>query len=244
MTDRLDAELADLGTAIAFPPSPDLRAAVASRLDQPGRRWGLPRAWPRALALAGVATLALAATVAALAFVLPGLRLTFVPSLPTPSLAEDGLAARLALGDRVALDDIEVRLPSALGPPDEAYLADGGGVVSLVWSSGDGLTEISDSEIGLLIQEIAGALDAERISKLVVEVGATVVPLEVDGADGFWIEGPPHLVRYLAPDGRDRVERTRLVGDSLVWERDGTLYRIESGLGRDATLRIAESIGE
>ena len=39
-----------------------------------------------------------------------------------------------------------------------------------------------------------------------------------------------------------RAEATRLVGDTLVWERDGTLYRIESGLGLVETLRIAETI--
>ncbi len=37
---------------------------------------------------------------------------------------------------------------------------------------------------------------------------------------------------------------TRLAGDTLVWQRDDVLYRIESGLGLDATRRIAESIGE
>ena len=62
------------------------------------------------------------------------------------------------------------------------------------------------------------------------------------GDAGFWIEGLPHLVRYTDPDGRERSQRTRLVGDTLVWERGGVLYRIESGLGLDGTLRIAESI--
>ena len=55
--------------------------------------------------------------------------------------------------------------------------------------------------------------------------------------------GPPHLLRYLGPDGDARAEATRLVGDTLVWESGGTLFRIESGLGLVETLRIAESIG-
>jgi hypothetical protein len=37
---------------------------------------------------------------------------------------------------------------------------------------------------------------------------------------------------------------TRLVGDTLVWQRGGVLYRIESGLGLAETLRIAESIDD
>ena len=35
---------------------------------------------------------------------------------------------------------------------------------------------------------------------------------------------------------------SRLAGDVLVFERDGTVYRLESALGRDATLAIAETL--
>jgi hypothetical protein len=75
-------------------------------------------------------------------------------------------------------------------------------------------------------------------------VGASVTALEVDGAPGFWIEGPPHLIRYRGPEGQERTEMTRLVGDTLVWQSGDVLYRVESGLGLERTLRIAESIGD
>jgi hypothetical protein len=82
------------------------------------------------------------------------------------------------------------------------------------------------------------------VEKLVDEVGATVTPISIGDAEGFWIEGPPHLVRYLTPSGAGRTEATRLVGDTLVWQRDGILYRMESALGLDDSLLLAASVRE
>ena len=132
--------------------------------------------------------------------------------------------------------------PHALGPPDEAYVIGDGR--SPHWSTPPARNcRISTGpDIGLLVQAFEGALEREQVEKLVVEVGASVTAVSVDGAHGYWIAGPPHLLRYLGPDGEARAEATRLVGDTLVWERDGTLYRIESGLGLDETLRIAGTI--
>ncbi len=242
MADRLDAALAELASAVEFPPTPVVRAAVAERLvSPPRRRWFAPL--PRALVLALVGLLILATAVAALVLSLPGLRLTFVPELPTASVPTDPLGTRLALGAAVPVDDAAELAPGALGPPQEAYTIGDGAIVSLVYAAADELPEIKGTGIGLLVQAIDGALEREQVQKLVVEVGASVAQVSVDGEPGYWISGPPHLLRYLGPDGEERAEATRLVGDSLVWERGGTLYRIESGLGLVETLRIAESIG-
>jgi len=236
MDDRLDGALLRLAAEIDFPPTPDLGRSVVERAQAPARRWW-PSAWPRAAALAVIATLLVAATAAALVLVLPGLRITTVPTVPTA----EAVASRLALGDPIPADTVGAGVPAALGPPDEAYVIGDHEVLSLVYQADDELPELAGSGIGLLVQVIDGALDRERVEKLVAD-GATVTPVQVGGDAGFWIEGPPHLVRYIDPDGRDRSQRTRLVGDALVWERGGVLYRIESGLGLDGTLRIAESI--
>jgi len=236
MVDRLDAALLRLAAEIDFPPTPDLRSSVAERAQAPARRWW-PSVWPRAAALAVIATLLVAATAAALVLVLPGLRITTVPAVPTA----EAVASRLALGDPIPADTVGAGIPAALGRPDEAYVIGDHEVLSLVYLADDELPELAGSGIGLLVQVIDGALDGERVEKLVAE-GAAVTPVEVGGDAGFWIEGPPHLVRYTDPEGRERSQRTRLVGDTLVWERGGVLYRVESGLGLDGTLRIAETI--
>jgi hypothetical protein len=241
MTDRLDAALADLATAVDFPPTPSLRGAVGERLaEPPRRRWFAPL--PRALVLAVIGLLMLATAAAALVLLVPGLRLTLVPNLPAASVPAGPLGTRLALGREVPVDDVAQVAPAALGPPDEAYVIGDGAVVSLVYGASEELPELDGSGIGLLVQAIDGALEREQIEKLVLEVDASVTSVTVDGAPGYWISGPPHLLRYLAPDGEVRSEATRLVGDALVWERDGTLFRIESGLGLDETVRIAETI--
>jgi len=236
MVDRVEAALLRLADDIDFPPTPDLRRSVAERAPAPARRWW-PSAWPRAAALAVIATLLVAATAAALVLVLPGLRITTVPTVPTA----EAVASRLALGDPIAADTVGAGVPAALGPPDEAYVIGDHEVLSLVYLADDALPDLAGSGIGLLVQVIDGALDRERVEKLVAD-GATVLPVQVGRDAGFWIEGPPHLVRYLDPEGRERSQRTRLVGDTLVWERGGVLYRIESGLGLQGTLRVAESI--
>jgi hypothetical protein len=243
MHDRMDAALRSLAAEVAFPPTPDLRRRVVERIiTAPSRRpWWRPAALPRAMALAIVATLLVAATVAALAFALPGLRIIFVPSVPSPSAATP-VADRLALGVPVAPETVDVGVPSALGMPDEAYMLGDNEVLTLVYRASDELPPLGTSEIGLLVQRIDGVLDGGRVEKLVDEVGASITHVEVNGSDGFWIEGPPHVIRYLTPSGAARLEATRLVGDALVWERDGVLYRIESSLGRDETIEVAESI--
>jgi len=241
MTDRLDAALADLASAIEFPRTPELRSAVAARTAEPPRRgWLAPL--PRALALALVALVLLATAAAALVLVVPGLRLTLVPSLPTASVSADPLGTRLALGTAVEVDEVAAFAPEALGPPDEAYVVGDREVVSLVYSASTELPELRGAGIGLLVQAIDGAIEGDQVEKLAVEAGAGVTAVSVDGEPGYWITGPPHLLRYIGPDGEQRSEATRLVGDTLVWARDGTLYRIESGLGLTDTRRIAESI--
>ena len=154
------------------------------------------------------------------------------------------MGTRLALGEPVALDAVDARMPARLGRPDEVYSSRSGEVITLVYASGEGLPEMAGTGIGLLVQQINGSLERERIEKLVVEVGASITELEIDGAPGYWIEGPPHLVRYRGPSGEERSEMTRLVDDTLVWQRVDVLYRIESGLGLDETRHIAESIGD
>jgi hypothetical protein len=241
MTDRLDASLADLAGTIDFPSTPDVRRQIADRLvDSPRRRWFAPVS--RAIVLALIGLLVLAAAAAAIVLGVPGLRLTLVPTQPTTSVFADPLGTRLALGAAVAVDEFADLAPGALGPPDEAYVIGDRAITSLVYAAGDGLPELDGTGIGLLIQAFDGALDRELVEKLVAEAGVSVTAVSVDGAHGYWIAGPPHLLRYLGPDGEARAEATRLVGDTLVWERDGTLYRIESGLGLAETLRIAETI--
>ena len=243
MIDRIEDDLRWLAADVHFPPTPDLRTGVLERIgaDHAGSPHR-PR-FARSLVLAVLLALLLAATVvAAAAFLLPGFSLTFVPTLPGEP--PERLGADLTLGEPVSPDSVTVPLARGLGAPDEAYVAHDGEVVSVVYGSGDGVPAIHDTGVGVLLQVISGSLDTERVRKLAVERDVTVSRVEVNGSPAFWIEGEPHLVTYYSPSGAERTEMTRLVGDTLVWQRDDAIYRLESALGREAAIRVAESIDD
>src|SRR6187397_939595 len=103
MTDRLDAALVDLASAVEFPPTPAIRVSE-QMVAAPQRRWLVPL--PRALVLALIALLFLAAGATALVLGVPGLRLILIPSQPTASVPADPLGARLALGAAVPVDEV------------------------------------------------------------------------------------------------------------------------------------------
>jgi hypothetical protein len=72
--------------------------------------------------------------------------------------------------------------------------------------------------------------------------GTRLQTVKVDGHDGFWISGEVHFFFYERPDVGYVDDGRRWVGDALVWYDGTATYRIESALGRDATIEIAESI--
>ena len=51
-----------------------------------------------------------------------------------------------------------------------------------------------------------------------------------------------HFFFYQGPNGEFIEDGRRWVSDALVWTDGTTTYRIESALGRDATIALAESI--
>jgi hypothetical protein len=82
----------------------------------------------------------------------------------------------------------------------------------------------------------------EEYAEKVLHSGATLERVSVDGHPGFWIGGDPHFFYYIR-DGDTVVEESRRwVGDALVWTDGERSYRLESGLGRDAAIRVAESL--
>jgi hypothetical protein len=96
---------------------------------------------------------------------------------------------------------------------------------------------------GLLITQNRGLPDEGLAHKIVATSAASVVAVDVDGAPGIWISGAPHLFWYFAPDGRTVIDESRrLVGDTLAWERDGILYRIEGAITLERALEIAASM--
>jgi hypothetical protein len=59
---------------------------------------------------------------------------------------------------------------------------------------------------------------------------------------GFWIEGDAHVFVYRDAAGEIRSDEYRLAGNVLLWEREGLTFRLESALGKEQALRIADGV--
>jgi hypothetical protein len=274
----LEAALRVFGEAVAWPEATsttgggDLATAVRARIetlprtDVPARpRWSW---WParRALVLAVLILLVLAAIAGAASLGLPGLRLILGPApvSPPPSLvpraspatSASGSASAagvpgstMSLGQLVPLDELDARAgfhvawPSdpALGPPDAAYIDPKlGGQVALVWRSREGLPDTLEPGVGLVVTAFQGTADSGFYSKA-VGTGTTVTSVLVDGHPAFWLDGDPHFLFYEGRDGFVHDAR-RWVGDALLWTRGPITYRLETSLGEAAAIRLAESM--
>jgi hypothetical protein len=262
--DELGRALRELAGSLAVPVAaapgrPDIATRVRARLAAeppvgvPKRRWGL-RPMRRGLVLALAALLILAAVVGAVGLGLPGLRIIFgdiptprptasptrSPSSPAPLGSFLGLGTALTLGEAERAASFDMVLPTdpAIGPPDASYIADGR--VALVWASDETLPPVA-SGIGLIINEFQGDVDEGYYQKIVGS-GTRLTKVTVGGSPGYWISGAPHFFFYVDPSGKEVDDSHRVVGDTLIWTTGGVTYRIETSLGMQAAIRLAESL--
>jgi len=75
----------------------------------------------------------------------------------------------------------------------------------------------------------------------VVGPDTTLEQVTVDGAQGFWLAGAPHQFFYRDAYGNFIQETLRLAENTLIWERNGTIYRLEAQVSKVDALRIAAS---
>jgi hypothetical protein len=122
----------------------------------------------------------------------------------------------------------------ALGAPDAVYL--GSGLphrVTLVYVARANLPA-GKAGVGALLDEIQGDTPLVYAEKL-VGANVPITHVKVDGADGYFIGGS-HALQL--PDEL----RPRLAGNTMVWERAGVTYRLETALGLRRTLALARSV--
>ena len=59
---------------------------------------------------------------------------------------------------------------------------------------------------------------------------------------GYWISGAPHELIFVDEAGQPVFDTRRIVGNALLWARDGVTYRLESGLDRAAAIALAGTL--
>jgi hypothetical protein len=271
VTAGLEAGLVELGRSLAYPtPAAGFASRVTERIA--GRPVARPwwrgqslvfgRPVRRAALVAIALLLLLAAVAAAVGLGLPGLRIIFglpagvspppstVPATPPPSASGVTPGAALGLGTAVPLAQLDetagfhVLRPTdpAVGAPDAAYVnAVRANQVSLVWSTRPGLPPTLEPGVGLLLTQFDGRLNNEFFNKAIGS-GTTVESVLVNGREAYWISGQPHFFFYTDRNGAFVDDDRRWVGDALLWSNGTYTYRLESSLGRDASIRIAESV--
>jgi hypothetical protein len=257
MTD-LERMLHELAPHVDYPPEPDLVRSVRARIEAaapPSQRRILPHV-PRRAALAGVMVL-LAAVITSLV-ALPGLRAAVADWLglggvrihsggpsPTPAGESLDLGEALSVEQAQGQVDFDVAVPDALGEPNEVFFDElvPGGQVALVYRTRPGLPATPGSDVGLLVTEFEGSVDEILAKKIIsTDPGTELEQVAVGGSTGLWISGEPHFITYMGPDGQPREETVRLVGNVLLWERNGVTFRIESALSKGKALHIARSL--
>jgi len=251
--DLRDAVLARIATVPsadgATAPSPRQAPAAQTSVVRRAARPRLPLV--RALVLAILALIALAGVAAALGFRLPGLDIVFVDRVPTASGATGpGVGrAEMLVGSPVPLAEARegdvpaVRLPAALPEPTTAWVLGSGEdrIVTVAWAAKEGEPSIEETGLALVLTVAPGGVDRAFLQKS-LGPGSTIELARIGDDSGWWIGGANHELFIVDPDGNVGPLASRLAGDVLVFARDGTVYRLESALGRDATIAIAETL--
>lgn len=250
--DRLEARLTALADAVVFPPTPELTAAVRSRLEP---RRGSQRRWLWALAAAlllavagGVAALPQARETIAGWLGIKGVNIQRVEHPPTPSARPSGpIGTRLGLGQPETLAEAErlagfkIQVPADLGAPDEVFYRSDAGAVTLVYYPRPGLPEASQTGAGALVTVLKASLEGPILNKA-IGPGTQLQQTNVAGTPAYWLSGSPHDVFYSDSRGVFREDTLRLATNTLLWQRGELTYRLEATIDLDAARNIAASV--
>jgi len=163
---------------------------------------------------------------------------TAIPTFPQVPLTTSPRTTTLSgLAGKTTLETAQVRLsfpmrlptyPTNLGKPEQVFLQEDGPMLILVW------TDPVDSQKALLsLYEIGpGSVIIRKFEPRVIQ------ETQVNGRYAVWVQGP-YLVQLT--DGT-YAQGMLVAGNTLIWEENGITYRLESDLGLEETIKIAESL--
>jgi len=251
----LEQQLTELGSAIAWPRTPDMRISLPTRQARLG--WGAPILNTR-LAFAAVAVLLILATVLAYtpsrdaiaAWINLHVGITKVQQLPTTSPLPSGtLGSELGLGLPTTLEQAQrqvrwkITVPTALGQPDAVYLRilPEGGEVSLVYGHVDDIPVAGETGIAVLVTEVQGQVRRDFFQKM-IGPDTTIEDVVVNGHAGYWISGNPHIFMFQDATGQPFPDTLRLATNTLIFADGGTITRIEAYTTKERAIQIAGSL--
>ena len=244
---QMEADLADLARAIEWPPTPLLAESVADAISAQQQRRSPWRPARRGLVLGILAAVLIVGLAAAIGYAVGGIRILSYGEPPGTPLAPE-LVAQRGLGERVTLDraidqldGLLVPTDPVLGDPDHVYYDAKTDAVALAWADRPGLPADQKTGLGIVVTQFHADIGPETFEKLLNE-GVVVEQVVVDSTTGYWIEGGQHFFYFRDAEGNVVDSTIRLVGTTLMWERDGYTIRIEGAPDVKAAVKIAESM--
>jgi len=247
---QVEALLTRAAANFAYPATPPLAAAVRARLvERPSRGDGRPSArsgpWLRPAGAAGAfivaATVALVAALSipqsrsALAdfFRLSHVRIEHeVAGSPTPPVLEPGNFARpssIAALQNVA--DFPLLLPTQDGEriaPDAVYAqGESSNLPTAIFVYKD--YDLYETRLGYFEK---AAVDPNLIHSI-----------SFGGQPAYWIDQGGHMAEFLDEQGHVVAQSQRSVDRAtLLWERAGVTYRLETSLSQEEAIQVAEAL--
>ena len=92
------------------------------------------------------------------------------------------------------------------------------------------------TELELALLDLGRALELPPAPDLASRVAARIEPAEVNGQQGIWLTGAPHL--FVFPGAPPR-----LAGNVLIWQRGGLTLRLEGRLTKAQAVELAQGVG-
>jgi hypothetical protein len=230
----LERDLALLSRAVRYPSTPDLASRFAGRLAEQRGPFGAP-AWrfggavAAALAVLAVAVVAIAPVRDAVADIFGRIDIFQADEVP-PGISYEIEGRGVSLEEAETALGFELQLPP--GPPPVRVL----------------LQEFGQVRAAALFFEPEGApayvlFETNAIvGKGIPTGGAEAEPVGGLGGDAYWLTGL-RIVQYEEPDGAVLYQSQRVTDENtLIWERDGFVFRIEGPLEKEAAVDVAGSL--
>jgi len=153
------------------------------------------------------------------------------------------LGPAVSIGEAESQTGMPDPTPAVLGAPQSIHVVEPpkSGQILLVYSPSDLVPQSDVTGVGALVSVMPAHIESGFFRKT-LGTDSTVRPVDFDGVHAFWIEGSPHQLFFEV--GQDQVaqDTLRLATNTLLWERDGHLYRLEADVPLATAVKIARSI--